>query len=148
MSPAAEDYGSTASVTITALLSWTGAGVPPTAADVQFGGTGSAAAFSAASCGAPSGDTMTCTATYTPSGTDPPGTYTITAAFSGDSNYSGSSSSQTDNFTINRRARPRALASSGSPSDFGPVGDVHGDDQRRERKRQGTGEATRKNRRS
>ena len=40
VSPVSEDYGSTAPVTITAVLAWTGHGVAPTASDVTIGGSG------------------------------------------------------------------------------------------------------------
>jgi hypothetical protein len=119
VSPNNEDYGSTASVGITALLSWTGAGTPPTAADVSFGGIGfSGGSFSAASCGAPSGDTMTCTGTFTPSGNDAVGTYTFTAAFSGDSNYGASASGQTGNFAINGATSTTSVACSPNPKTY------------------------------
>ena len=117
--PGAEDYGSTSSVGITALLSWTGAGVPPTAADVSFGGVGfSGGSFSAASCGAPSGDTMTCTGSFTPSGNDAVGTYTFTAAFSGDSNYGASVSTQTGNFAINAASSSTGVICSPNPKTY------------------------------
>ena len=63
-------------------------------------------------------ETITCTATYTPSGTDVPGNYTESAAFSGDSNYAASSSSQTNNFTINSATSTTSVTSSG-PSTYG-----------------------------
>jgi poly(3-hydroxybutyrate) depolymerase len=100
VSPAAEGYGLDAPVTITAVLSWTGSGAAPTASAVTIGGNGPSA-YSATSCGAPSGTTMTCTATYTPTIADGAGSYTETASFGGDGNYNGSSSTQTNNFTIN-----------------------------------------------
>ena len=40
VSPAAEDYGSTAAVTVTAQLTWSGTGAAPTAADVVISGSG------------------------------------------------------------------------------------------------------------
>jgi YVTN family beta-propeller protein len=44
--------------------------------------------------------TMTCTATFTPNAGTVAGTYTISASFSGDTDYSKSSSPQTGNFSI------------------------------------------------
>ncbi len=119
VSPASEDYGSTAAVTVTAQLSWAGSGSAPTAGDVSIGGSGLSGSFGMTSCGAPSGDAMTCTNTYTPSGTDAPGSYTMTAAFSGDSNYSASISSQTNNFTINDASSTTVVTSSANPSTYG-----------------------------
>lgn len=86
---------------ITAVLSWSGTGHAPTASDVTIGGNGPDG-YSATSCGAPSDNTLTCTATYTPTSLDTVGAspYTESASFSGDGNYTGSSSTQIDNFTI------------------------------------------------
>ena len=119
VSPASEDYGSTAAVTVTAQLSWAGSGSAPTAGDVSIGGSGLSGSFGMTSCGAPSGDAMTCTNTYTPSGTDAPGSYSMTAAFAGDTNYTGSSSAQTNNFTINDASSTTVVTSSANPSTYG-----------------------------
>ena len=119
ISPSSEDYGSTAPVAITAQLTWTGSGAAPTANDVNIGGSGLSGSFGTTSCGAASGDSITCTNTYTPSGSDAPGTYTISATFSGDANYTTSSSSQTNNFAINQASATTAVTSSANPSNFG-----------------------------
>jgi hypothetical protein len=119
VSPASEDFGSTAPVTITAVVTWAGSGAAPTATDVTFGGNGLSGSFGTTSCGAASGDTITCTNTYTPSGADSPSSYTITATFLGDSNYSGSSSSQTNNFTINQASATTTVTSGNNPSTYG-----------------------------
>ena len=103
VSPASENYGQNAAVTITAQLSWTGGGPAPTAANVSISGNGNGT-YGSTSCGSPVGTTMTCTATYTPNGSDTPGNYTESASFSGDSNYGSSSSSQTNNFSIGKTA--------------------------------------------
>src|SRR5208282_565542 len=102
VSPSSENYGQDAAVTITAVLSWTGSGTAPTATNVTIGGNGHST-YGLTTCGTPSGDTMTCTATYTPNASDTPGTYTETATFAADSNYSGSSSTQTNNFSITQQ---------------------------------------------
>jgi hypothetical protein len=99
VNPTNEDYGLDSTVTITAVLSYSGSGAAPTGA-VTIGGTGPSG-YSATSCGAPSGDTITCSASYTPTVADGAGTYTESASFAGDSNYSSSSSSAANNFTIN-----------------------------------------------
>jgi hypothetical protein len=116
VSPAAEDYAANSAVTITALLSWTGNGVAPTAADVTIGGNGTGT-YGATTCAARVHETMTCTATYTPNN-DAAGTYTETAAFSGDSNYAASTSAQTNNFTINPATTTTAVTSSQNPSTY------------------------------
>ena len=95
VSPSNEDFGADSPVTITAELSWTGSGAAPTAADVTIGGNG-LSGYSGTSCGAANGNTITCTATYTPTVADNTGSYNETATFSGDANYSSSSSSQTE----------------------------------------------------
>jgi len=105
-------------VTITAVLSWTGSGPAPTTSDVSIGGNGPSG-YSATTCGTPSGDTLTCTATYTPSAADTVNTYTETATFSGDSNYSGSSSPQTGNFSITQATSSTSVMSSQNPSSVG-----------------------------
>jgi uncharacterized repeat protein (TIGR03803 family) len=110
VNPAAEDYGLNAPVTITAVLAWSGNGTP-TAADVTIGGNGPGS-YSATGCGVPSGNTLTCTATYTPAPADSPGSYTESASFSGDTNYTSSTSSQTNNFAINLASSSTSVSSS------------------------------------
>ncbi len=99
VSPSSEAYGQTSPVTITAVLAWTGSGPAPTASDVAIFGNGPGS-YGKTSCSPPSGDTMTCTNTYTPTATDPTGFYTESALFSGDANYGGSNSPEYNNFTI------------------------------------------------
>jgi predicted outer membrane repeat protein len=118
VNPASEAYGQDVQVTITAVLSWTGSGPAPTASDVTIGGNGPSG-YSATNCGAPSGDTLTCTATYTPTAADAVGSYPETASFSGDSNYSGSSSPQTNNFSITQASSSTSVGSSQNPSVVG-----------------------------
>jgi hypothetical protein len=118
VSPASEDYGSTAAVTITAVLSWSGSGVAPTAANVTIGGN-STGTYGATSCAAPSGTTISCSATLTPSGTDPEGNYNETASFTGDSNYGASSSPETNNFAVNGATSSMSVACSPSPASYG-----------------------------
>ena len=118
VSPASEVYGQDSAVTITAVLSWTGTGPAPTASDVTIGGNGPSG-YSATSCGSPVSDTLTCTATYTPTFADTVGTYTETASFSGDSNYTGSSSTQVNNFSITQASSTTSVGSSQNPSNVG-----------------------------
>jgi len=117
VSPASEDYGLDAPVAITAVLSWTGSGSVPNAANVTIGGNGPSG-YSATTCGSPSGDTITCTATYTPTTSDTVGTYTETATFSGDSNYGRSTSPQSGNFIINNASSTVLVSSSLNPSTY------------------------------
>jgi len=121
VNPASEAYGQDAPVTITAVLSWTGSGAAPTASDVTIGAIGSTGhgTYGATSCGAPSGDTMTCTATYTPTVADTVSLspYTETAAFAGDTNYSASTSTQNGTLTITQATTTTAVTSSLNPSD-------------------------------
>jgi len=119
VSPSSEDYGANTPVTITAVLSWTGHGAAPTASNVTIGGTGTASSYGPTSCGARSGDTITCTATYTPTNADVAGVYTETATFSGDNNYTGSSSPETNNFTINNATSNTVVTSGTNPSTYG-----------------------------
>jgi large repetitive protein len=97
-----EFYGQDAQVTITAVLTWTGTGAAPTASDVTIGGNGPSTPYGATTCMPPSGDTITCTATYKPTVADVVASspYTETATFTSDSNYSKSNSPQTGNFSI------------------------------------------------
>ena len=132
VSPSSEDYGANAPVTITAVLSWTGAGTAPSASNVTIGGNGPSG-YGVTSCGSPSGNTITCTNTYTPTAADVAGSYTESASFSGDTNYSASSSPQTNNFTIGSATSTTGVACTPNPSAGRPVGNVHGDDQWRER---------------
>ena len=118
VSPSSEVYGLDSTVTITAVLSWTGSGPEPTATDISIGGTGPNG-YSATTCGSPVSDTLTCTATYTPTASDTVATYTESASFSGDSNYSGSSSPQTNNFSITQATSTTSVVSSQNPSTVG-----------------------------
>jgi kumamolisin len=118
VSPSNEDYGLDSPVTLTAQLSWTGSGTAPTAGNVTIGGNGPSS-YGATSCGPVSGNTITCTNTYTPTVADAAGGYTETAAFSADSNYSASSSPQTNNFTINSATSSTVVTSGLSPSTYG-----------------------------
>jgi hypothetical protein len=118
VSPSGEAYGQDVTVTITAVLSWGGSATMPTAANVSIGGNGPSS-YGTTSCAAPSGNTITCTNTYTPTSADTPGYYTETAAFSGDSNYASSSSSQTDNFTVNSATSTTTVTSNLNPSTYG-----------------------------
>ncbi len=92
-----EAYGSGTATTVTAALSWTGNGVAPTGG-LSFSST-AAGGFGPASC---SGTTspISCGAAFTPTATDAPNTYTLSANFSGDTNYGIASSTQTNNFSI------------------------------------------------
>jgi hypothetical protein len=119
VSPATEIYGQDQSITITAVLSWTGSGVAPTAGDVAIGGNGPSATYGTTSCGAPSGNTITCTNTYTPTVADTVGSYTESATFAGDGNYSGSTSSQTNNFAITQASSSTSVSSGTNPSTYG-----------------------------
>jgi hypothetical protein len=118
VSPASEEFGANTPVAITAVLSWTGHGVAPTAANVSIGGNGNGT-YGATSCAARVHETITCTATYTPTNADAAGTYTETATFSGDSNYSASSSPETNNFTITSNASTTTVTSGLNPSAYG-----------------------------
>lgn len=117
VSPSAEDYGQDATITITAVLSWSGLGTAPSASSVMIAGNGPSG-YGVTSCSAPSGATMSCTNTYTPSGLDTPGTYTESATFSGDNNYSASSSTQSNNFTINQATTTTTVSSNLNPSSY------------------------------
>jgi hypothetical protein len=100
------------------MLTWTGSGPEPTPSDVSIGGNGPSG-YSSTSCGTPVSDTLTCSATYTPTAADTVATYTETATFSGDSNYTGSSSPQTNNFSITQATSSTSVGSSQNPSTFG-----------------------------
>ena len=117
VSPASEDFALDAPVTITAVLSWSGSGSAPTASAVTIDGNGPSS-YGTTSCGAASGNTMTCTNTYTPTTADTPASYTETAVFSGDGNYSGSGSPQTNDFTINQATSSTAVTSTPNPSTY------------------------------
>ena len=118
VSPTNEDFAADTPVTITAELTWTGHGAEPTTSDITIGGTGSGT-YSATSCAARVSDTITCTATYTPTNLDVAGSYNETATFSGDTNYAGSTSPQTGNFTINSATSSTAVTSSVNPASSG-----------------------------
>ncbi|MFZ1918222.1 MAG: Ig-like domain repeat protein, partial [Terriglobales bacterium] len=116
VNPTNEDFAADSPATITAVLSWTGNGVAPTASDVTISGNGNGT-YGATSCAARVHETITCTATYTPTNADLAGPYTETATFSGDTNYSSSTGSAT--FTINPATSSTAVTSGLNPSTYG-----------------------------
>jgi hypothetical protein len=116
VSPNNEDYGLDSPATVTAVLSWSGSGTAPTASAVSITGNGNGT-YGATSCGAATANTITCTASYTPSTADGPGSYTETATFAGDTNYTSSSNSAS--FTINTASASTVVTSSGSPTVYG-----------------------------
>ena len=85
---------------------------------MTIGGNGNGT-YSATSCAARVDETITCTATYTPTNTDVAGTYTETATFSGDVNYTASSSPETNNFTIGSNVSTTTVTSGLNPSTYG-----------------------------
>jgi hypothetical protein len=119
VNPASEAFGQDAQVRITAVLSWTGSGIAPTASAVTIGGTAPSNTYGATSCGPPISNTITCTNAYVPTASDVVGSYTMSATFAGDGNYASSSSTQTNNFSITQATSTTAVASNQSPSVFG-----------------------------
>ncbi|MFZ0480225.1 MAG: hypothetical protein WAL71_13870, partial [Terriglobales bacterium] len=117
VSPSSEEFAADTPATITAVLAWTGHGVAPTAANVTIGGNGNGT-YGATSCAARVHETITCTATYTPTNADVAGTYTETATFSGDTNYTASSSPETNNFTVGANATTTTVTSTPNPSTY------------------------------
>ncbi len=118
VSPASEETGADSPITITAVLAWTGHGVAPTAANVTIGGNGNGT-YGATGCAARVRETITCTAIYTPTNADGAGTYTETATFSGDANYSASTSPETGNFTLTGANSTTTVTSGLNPSTYG-----------------------------
>jgi trimeric autotransporter adhesin len=110
--PASVVYGSATASTVTATLTYTGSGTAPTGSPT-FTNT-AAGTFGTVSCGAPSGDVITCTATFTPTATDAVGTYTIAASYAGDTDYSTAASSATGNYTVTI-ASPTLAMVAGTP---------------------------------
>ncbi len=117
VSPASESYGLDAPVTITAVLTWTGNGVAPTASAVTISGNGFGT-YGATTCAPRVHETMTCTATYAPTAADVANSYTETATFAGDSNYNVSNSPETNNFTINQATAVMVVTSNPNPSTY------------------------------
>jgi hypothetical protein len=121
VSPSSEAYGQDAPITITAVLSWSGGGVAPTASNVAFTGNGLNGSYGTTGCSAPSGNTITCTGTYAPTAVDVVGSYTEVAIFGGDSNYQLSESPQNNNFSITQANTSASVSLSGgtNPSTYG-----------------------------
>ncbi len=122
-------YGSTTPVSVSTLLSWSGGGSAPTAAHVSIGfvgsGTSIGGSVGSTTCGAPSGDSMTCSAMYTPSGSLGGGAYTsptyntLKAGFSGDANYTNAASAA-DTVTVDQA--PAITSASGTTFTVGVGG--------------------------
>jgi uncharacterized repeat protein (TIGR03803 family) len=104
--------GSLAAFNVTSTLTWTGSTLP-TVADVVFTST-AAGSFGTVTCGATS--PATCTAVFTPTATDVPGSYGFSVAFAGDSNYKPTSSSTiSSDYIINLSAPSVAVTPITSP---------------------------------
>jgi uncharacterized repeat protein (TIGR03803 family) len=99
VNPASENSGTGTPTLVSATLTWTGNGNTPTGA-VTFGSTAGGAFTGTPSCGPTSATTITCTQSFTPSATDAPAAYTMSAHYNGDTNYGAASSTQANNFTI------------------------------------------------
>jgi hypothetical protein len=118
--PASVVFGSGTPSTVTATVAYSGGGAAPTGM-MTFSST-APGVFSGQSCGVPSGDVITCTATFTPSVGDAVGTYTISATYSANGNYGGSSSTQTNNYSITAVTPTVSLTPVSAP--FGSVAPV------------------------
>ncbi len=101
VSVGSEAYGSGTATTVTATLSWGGSGVTPTGG-LSFSST-AGGSFGPANCIGTTSP-ISCSATFTPTATDAPNTYTLSADFSGDTNYGTASSAQTNNFSISKNS--------------------------------------------
>jgi len=99
VNPASENSGTGTPTLVTATLTWTGNGNTPTGA-VTFGSTAGGAFTGTPSCRPTSATTITCTQSFTPSATDAPVAYTMSAHYNGDTNYGATSSAQANNFGI------------------------------------------------
>ena len=101
ISPASETYGQGTGVTVNASLSWLGTGAAPTAPQGQWLTFNSTAPgkFGAATCSGT--NPIQCNVSFTPTVTDAPGSYTISASYAGDTNYASATSPQVKNFAIN-----------------------------------------------
>jgi uncharacterized repeat protein (TIGR03803 family) len=99
VNPASENSGTGTPTLVTAALTWTGNGNPPTGA-VTFGSTAGGAFTETPSCGPTSATTITCTQSFTPAVTDAPAAYTMSAHYNGDTNYRAAGSTQPNNFSI------------------------------------------------
>jgi hypothetical protein len=100
VSPASEAYGSGTAVVVTGNLGWSGAGAAPTVpagSRLTFSST-AGGRFGPASCKGP--NPIVCQATFTPTATDPVGSYTINASYAGDINYTAAQSASMANFFV------------------------------------------------
>lgn len=99
VNPPSENSGTGTPTLVTATLTWTGNGNAPTGA-VTFGSTAGGAFTGSPSCSLTTATTITCTQSFTPTATDAPAAYTMSAHYNGDTNYGAAGSTQTNNFTI------------------------------------------------
>jgi subtilase family serine protease len=101
--PVTQTFGELSGFTVTGRLVYSGSGAAPTVGDISFTST-AAGTFSNLSCSLADGGVSpyTCTATFTPTGTDTAvgSPYGINLSFSGDTNYASSVSAQTRNYVI------------------------------------------------
>ncbi len=99
-SPTTQTYGALSAFAVSGTLTWTGGSTAPTKSDISFAST-AAGAFGSVTCSTGT-LTYTCSATFTPTAGDAPGTYNINLSFSGDTNYASTASTQSGNYVINK----------------------------------------------
>ena len=124
--PATETYGSLEPAVVNATITWTGTGAAPTGG-LSLAST-APGSFGAVTCDSPNRKApgtllstydLTCTAWFAPTASDAAGTYTLSASYAGDSNYSAASSPQTNNFSITQTNTTTAVISFPNPSRYG-----------------------------
>ena len=115
--PTTQAPGRVLPFTISGSVAWVGPGVPPTATDLSIVST-APFNFDSIYCVGTSSPSI-CSTTYTPTPSDPVGTYSINMTFSGDVNYTAAASAQVGNYVI--AVPPPNLTFSSVSHDFGRV---------------------------
>ncbi len=99
--PASQTYGVATAITVTATLTWSGNGSAPSGS-LKLSSTMGGSFAGSPSCSV-SGTALTCTQTFNPLAKDPIGSYTFSASYAGDANYTSAASTQTNNFAVTQQ---------------------------------------------
>jgi len=118
--PASEGYGAGTPVAVTATLTWNGSGNVPSGT-ISFNSNAGGSFAGSPSCSVINSTTVTCSQTFNPATADAVGTYTISASYASDGNYSSAGSTQTNNFSIQDASTSVgvALTTGSNPSTYG-----------------------------
>jgi large repetitive protein len=110
-----ESYGSGAHTTVVVALVWVANQAAAPTGGLTFTSTAGGSFLGSPNCVAGKGASIGCTQVFAPAAVEAPGTYAMSASYAGDGNYSASSSTQTNDFSITQQT-PTVSVTSVAPA--------------------------------